>query len=313
MNRRIILVLIALVVFAGGAFLAQQWLRGSAKGGGMMAHEDHRVQVLVAKSDLYAGQFIRPENLTWQTWPEGPLPETYFVEGKAKLTDFVGAVVRARIAPGEPLTGARVVRPGERGFMAAVLEPGERALTVNVTASTGMAGFVFPGDRVDVILSMTLPGANSAPARHVSETILRNVRVVGMDQSLTDGQKDDKKDLQVPKTATVEVSPKQAEVLSVASDLGVLALSLRSLAGPSAQDVANEVSKTWDTEATQISVRGGGPAPSSGPARASGRRPAARAAPGQAPAESTWTVNIVRGSAGTQVPLTPATQARAGG
>lgn len=312
MNRRIILVLIALVVFAGGAFLAQQWLRGAHHGDGMMAREDRRVQVLVAKSDLYAGQFIRPENLTWQSWPDGPLPETYFVEGKAKLQDFVGAVVRSRVSAGEPLTGARVVRPGERGFMAAVLEPGERALTVNVTASTGMAGFVFPGDRVDVLLTMTLAGTNGQESRHVSETILRNVRVVGMDQSLTDGQKDDKKDLQVPKTATVEVSPKQAEVLEVASDLGVLALSLRSLAGPSTQDAANEVSKTWDTDATQISIRGGGSG--SGLAKALGPRSVGpKAARGQAPVASSWMVNIVRGSSATQVPLAQATQARAGG
>lgn len=292
MNRRLILVIVALVISVGGVFLALQWMRGAPRSGAAPVERvDPSVQVLVAKIDLPAGQFVRPENLAWQAWPPGPLPDSYFVHSKARLQDFVGAVTRSHIAAGEPITSVRVVRPGERGFMAAVLNPGERALTVNVTASTGMAGFVFPGDRVDVILTMTVQQGQAGQSRHVSETILRDVRVVGMDQTFTDA-KDDKKDLQVPKTATLEVTPKQAEQLAVASDLGVLTLSLRSLANPGSEDAALPPSKTWDSDVTQIANKPQAPiAPHGGLHKAA------------APA---WTVDVVRGAGSSAAEAPPA-------
>ncbi|HWE99026.1 MAG TPA: Flp pilus assembly protein CpaB [Caulobacteraceae bacterium] len=287
MNRRTILVIVAIVISAGGLFLAMQWMRGSSHSGGAATEKiDPRVAVLVAKSDLQAGQFVRPENLAWQAWPQGPLPDSYFVQSKTRQQDFVGAVVRSHVAPGEPITSARVVRPGERGFMAAVLTPGERALTVNVTASTGVAGFVFPGDRVDVVLTMTIPGAGAA-ARHVSETILRDVRVVGMDQTFNDA-KDDKKDLQVPKTATLELTPKQVEQLAVASDLGVLTLALRSLGNPGAEDASLAPTKTWDSDVTQITTR-----PAEARAAAPGRHGGGSSK--KSGAAPVWTVDVVRG------------------
>jgi pilus assembly protein CpaB len=295
MARRIILIAIALLVSLGAIFLAQQWLRGA--GTRPVAHVAHDApvsapptEVLVAKTQLFEGQFVRPETLTWQAWPTGPLPVSYLVQGKVRPTDLVGAVVRSRITPGQPITFDQVVRPGERGFMAAVLTPGNRAVTVNVNASTGQAGFIFPGDRVDLILTMTVTPVSGGSGRHVSETILHDVRVVGMDQSFTDGRKDEKADLPVPRTATLEVTPKQAESVTVAADLGVLSLSLRSLGGNDASPDANRVTKTWDTDVTQIALA----------------KPGA-AAPTQervtAPAGRSFMVEVVRGSGDTQVAL----------
>jgi pilus assembly protein CpaB len=295
MARRIILIAIALLVSGGAIFLAQQWLRGSsarpvARGGHAVPVSAPPTQVLVAKTQMFEGQFVQPESLTWQAWPAGPLPESYLIQGKVRPTDLVGAVVRSRIAPGEPITLSQVVRPGERGFMAAVLTPGQRAVTVNVNASTGQAGFIFPGDHVDLLLTMTVQAAASqGVSRHVSETILRNVRVVGMDQSFTDGRKDAKADLSVPRTATLEVTPKQAELVSVAADLGVLSLSLRSVAGTDTDPGPATVTKTWDTEATQIAVARPGPAPA--------------ASPTAAPQARGFVVDVVRGAADTQVAL----------
>jgi pilus assembly protein CpaB len=295
MARRIILIAIALLVSGGAIFLAQQWLRGA--GAHPVAHVGHEApvsapptQVLVAKNQLYEGQFIQPESLTWQAWPTGPLPVSYLVQGKVRPTDLVGAVVRSRIAPGQPITFDQVVRPGERGFMAAVLTPGDRAVTVNVNASTGQAGFIFPGDRVDLILTMTVtPAGGGGAGRHVSETILHDVRVVGIDQSFTDGRKDDKAELAVARTATLDVTPKQAESITVAADLGVLSLSLRSVGGNDASPGENRVTKTWDTEVTQIALAKPGPAASPTP-----QSPTAPGARG-------FMVEVVRGSADTQV------------
>jgi pilus assembly protein CpaB len=296
MARRLILVLIALMVSAGTIFLAQQWLRGNGSktaGASPAAAAAPPVQVLVAKADLYAGQFIRPEELTWQSWPAGPTPDSYFVQTKARIGDLVGAVVRSRIAAGQPVTSSQVVRPGDRGFLAVVLTPGTRAVTVNVTPSTGVAGFAFPGDRVDLLLTMTLHpvGPNSGgPDRHVSETILHDVRLVGMDQSFTDGRKDEKADLSVPKTATLDVSPKQAEKVAVAQDLGVMTLALRSLATPGDSGADGKVSKTWDVEVTQIAQMGyrgpGGSTPAAAP-----------------PPPPPWTVDVVHGGGVSQTSI----------
>jgi pilus assembly protein CpaB len=292
MARRIILVLIALLVSGGAIFLGQQWLRGSA--GRSVASRPGAAaptpgtQVLVAKTNLFSGQFIRPDSLGWQAWPSGSLPESYLVQGKVRPQDLVGAVVRARIAQGQPVTLASVVRPGDRGFMAAVLTPGQRAVTVNVNAATGNAGFIFPGDRVDLLLTMSLQPVgqnNNGVTRHVSETILRDVRIVGMDQSFTDGRKDDKADLSVPRTATLEVTPKQAEIVSVAGDLGVLSMALRSVATTQEASAGRRVTKTWDTEATQLAVA------------AQSSQAATPAAP------RVWTVNIVRGASASEAPL----------
>jgi pilus assembly protein CpaB len=284
MARRIILILIALLVSGGAIFLAQQWLRAPAtKTPGRIeaAPPPPPVQVLVAKSDLYAGQFIRPDELMWQAWAPGPVPPSYLVESRTRISDVVGSVVRSRIAQGQPLTLGQVVRPGDRGFLAAVLTPGARAITVNLTPSTGVAGFAFPGDRVDLLLTMAVQpgsGGSNGAVRHVSETILRDVRLVGMDQSFTDGRKDEKADLTVAKTATLEVTPKQAEMVSVATDLGVMSLSLRSLATPGESVPPAKVTKTWDSEVTQIAATGG----------ATARQP------------PPWTVEVVHGTATTQ-------------
>lgn len=291
MPRRIILVVIALLIAGGAVFLVQMVLRGPG-GRSATPHDPSRdhpaVQVLVAKNNLYTGQFVTPADLTWQAWPDGAVPATYAVQGKTRQEEFVGAVVTDRLAPGDPITLAHVVKPGDRGFMAAVLQPGDRAVTVNVTPSTGMAGFLFPGDRVDLILTQTVQsgGANSV-SRHVSETILHGIRVVGLDQTLTD-QRDDKKTPTVPKTATLEVSPKQAEIVAVANDIGVLTLALNSVAGPHDPQTPQPVTKTWDVEATEIAVAPASPAAS-----------ASRAGPATASAPRGWTVEVVRGGSST--------------
>jgi pilus assembly protein CpaB len=256
--RRLIFFCLALLVSGATVFAVQHWLHAELANRQPGSTADAAparptAQVLVAKGDLPAGTFLRADMLRWQEWPRDTLDDSYVVQDKAKLEDFVGTVVRSRLTSGEPITAGRVARSGDRGFMAGVLSPGSRAVTVNVTPSTGMAGFVSPGDRVDLLLTMVVQPANKdEPTRHMSETVLTDLRVLAMDQRISE----DNKDITVPKTATLEVTPKQAEMVAVASELGLLSLSLRSLAaGDGTDDARDSMMPTWDSEATHLTVK----------------------------------------------------------
>jgi pilus assembly protein CpaB len=249
MPQRLIFFLFAILISGGTVFMAQRWLHSRAEVAAQQtAPVIPKTMVLVAKTDLATGSFLRADSLRWQEWPKEGLADSYIVEGKAKPEDFAGAVVRSRLTAGEPVTQARVVHPGDRGFLAAVLTPGDRAVTVNVTPSSGMAGFIYPGDRVDLILTTAIHSNDKdAQTQHMSETVLTDLRVVGMDQRLTDEK--DKKESPIPKTATLEVTPKQAEIVSVISELGLVSLSLRSLATGDDDTALPRISQTLDSEA----------------------------------------------------------------
>ena len=104
---------------------------------------------------------------------------------KSDITKLLGTVVRYQISAGEPVTQGSLVAPGDRGFLAAALGPGMRAVTVPVSAKTGVAGFVFPGDRVDIVLTQTVAGDDEGADLKAAETFLRNMRVLATDQSTT--------------------------------------------------------------------------------------------------------------------------------
>ncbi|HUK60166.1 MAG TPA: Flp pilus assembly protein CpaB [Stellaceae bacterium] len=244
--RRLLFVLIALCVSGGTVLLGRAWLTPKEPVQAPVV-VDQGPHVLVAQANLSAGQFVRPENLRWQAWPADGVAASYIVEGKGRIEDYVGAVVRSAVAEGEPVTDTRLVRPGDRGFMAAVLTPGYRAVTVTVTVSSGLAGFVFPGDRIDLLLTMAVPEPNSKMQRHAAETLLTDLRVLAVDQR----SDDQNKDVVVEKTATLEVTPKQAETIAVAIELGSLSLSLRSLAHGDTPDSV-QYSHTWDSDATHL-------------------------------------------------------------
>lgn len=232
MNARLVVLLLVAVVAAGGAGLAaNSWLTAqraaieSAKATQPVI-ESNEVRILVAKQALPAGTLIKKNNLRWQAWPSSGLSGAYMKEGDIKPEDLIGTVVRVGVATGEPITEARVVRPGAHGFLSAVLRPGFRAMTVAVNATSGIAGFVFPGDRVDVVLSHKLQRKGEyGRALRASETVLTDIRVLAIDQS-TDDQV---KEANTVKNVTIEVTPKQVEIVSLISDLGRLSLSLRSL------------------------------------------------------------------------------------
>jgi len=262
MNLRTILLLVIALGAAGfTAYFAQNWLMAQREAMDSQATKQEIVQeiptdeILVAKENLPTGSFVKAESLVWQPWPKEGIKEEYLVKGIGSEKDLEGAVVRMHLLAGEPITASRVIHPGDRGFLAAVLEEGKRAVSVPVDATTGIAGFVFPGDWVDVILTFRTTVKDESDddkneTRFFSETLLTNVRVLAIDQKVesVDGA------AQVAKTATLEVTGKQAEKIAIAMSIGNLSLSLRSLVKneepPAAADEAAEAVADEDSAAT---------------------------------------------------------------
>jgi pilus assembly protein CpaB len=261
----IALVAVAVLLAGTTAMVAKNWIereRSSIRKASAPAAITGQ-RVLVSKTRLTTGQFVTADNVKWVTWPSDSVSAEFFVEGKRKLEDVVGSVVRLPMGPGEPLNDNRVISPNGRGFMAAVLQPGMRAVSVPVTLTSGISGFVFPGDRVDIVLTHTYQQGNGRDMK-AGETILSDIRVVAIDQKV-----DSKPgEIQIAKSVTFEVTPKQSEVLAVVADLGRLSLSLRSLARDEQDDAIDaflssgdkgmpRTSFTLDSEAS--SLLGGGP------------------------------------------------------
>ena len=188
------------------------------------------VDVLVAKSDLDTGQVVGAGDVGWQTWPAASAIESSSERptGPDAIKDFVGAIVRTPLSAGEPIRDSKVVAAKGGGFMAAILPRGMRAIAIDVAPDTGAGGFILPNDHVDVLLTRRDKAAEKADRgrKIISETILRNVRVLAVDQAVEekDGQK-----VVIGKTATIELDPQQAETLALSRQLGTLSLTLRSL------------------------------------------------------------------------------------
>jgi pilus assembly protein CpaB len=194
-------------------------------------------KVLVAKKALPVGTIIDPEAFSWQPWPKELLQSAYYTEGQpdADVQKLLGTVVRYPVTAGQPVTRGALVGPKDRGFLAAALGPGMRAVTVPVNASTGVAGFVFPGDHVDLVLTQQVQGGGEGPPLKVSETIVRNIRVLATDQRFTEKSEDGKTEVKTFSNVTIEVTPRIAEKISVAQSMGTLSLSLRSIADNTAE------------------------------------------------------------------------------
>lgn len=235
--RKLILLVGALVIAAITAFMARNLMVGTpaptagAAPNGAAQPPVNTTEVLVAKRELPVGTILDPESLEFRPWPKELVEGAYFVRNEADPAKLVGTVVRFPVPAGQPVTQGALVKPGDRGFLAAALGPGMRAVTVPVSAQSAVAGFVFPGDRVDLILTQSVSGGGDGPPLKASETVLRNLRVLATDQK-TDKQTDDKGNTIVNtySTVTVEATPKIAEKIAVAQTIGSLSLSLRSIA-----------------------------------------------------------------------------------
>jgi pilus assembly protein CpaB len=242
-RKKLILLVAALVIAALTAFMAKTMFGGGEATPVAVAKppEPTGPQVLVATRALPVGTLVTADAFRYQPWPKELVEAAYFIQGKGEGDEdptkkLIGTVVRNPITAGQPLTQGSLVFPGDRGFLAAALGPGMRAVTVPVSALTGVAGFVFPGDRIDLMLTQNVAGAGTGDTLKVSETIIRNLRVLATDQRAQPA-KDEAGNTIVSeyRLVTFEVTPRIAERIAVAQTIGTLSLSLRSLADNAAE------------------------------------------------------------------------------
>jgi len=204
------------------------------------------VDVLVAKSDLTRGQVIENQNIGWQSWPAAAANPNFIKKSERPnaVNDFAGAIVRVAMVAGDPIRGPNVVMAKGSGFMAAVLPQGMRAVAIDISPEAGAGGFILPDDHVDVLLTRRDKGAEKATGveKFVSDTILRNVRVLAVDQNLD--EKSGTKTV-LGKTATLELTAQQAETLALSRQMGTLSLTLRSIldSGPGTAEGGEDYGK----------------------------------------------------------------------
>lgn len=203
-------------------------------------------QVLVTNANIGQGQTLTAENIRWQEWPEAAITEGY-IQQQAQpeaLSELAGSIVRSPFIAGEPVRLVKLARP-ESGYLSAILPSGKRAVAVRVSAQTTAGGFILPNDRVDVIQTIAEQQSPDGPSANVSRTILRNVKVLAIDQQVEE-QADAA--VVVGKTATLELEPEQSELITAAEASGTLSLALRSAADTDEVTAAIEERKTGTVE-----------------------------------------------------------------
>jgi pilus assembly protein CpaB len=235
-KQKIMLIVGALIVAIGAAFGVNQMMRGASAPPAQAAAAPKVTgpSILVATRQLPVGTIIGPDAFRFQPWPDELVEKNYFMKEKTDVNTLVGTVVRHAITAGQPVTQGALVHPDDRGFLAAALGAGMRAVTVRVSAEQGVAGFVFPGDRVDLILTQTLSvkegSAYPDEQLHTAETIVQNIRVLATDQRFAAEDEEGKTPVRTFGTVTLEATPQIAQRIAVAEGMGKMSLSLRPLA-----------------------------------------------------------------------------------
>ena len=248
MKRARVMVLgIALTAALGAAWIAKKIVSGPREVE-TVEKTVGSTDVLVAATAINLGDSVRAEDLKWQQWPvEGVTPGLITRSAQPDApSELSGSVARAPFIAGEPIKDQKLIKISEGGVMAAILPSGMRAISTPIREETSAGGFILPNDRVDVILSHKIKvGSKEEP---VSEAVLRNVRVLAIGQELEnkDGEK-----VASGKTATLELTPRQAELLALAQSMGEISLSLRSLADATPGQ-AEPTAKIGDANASSV-------------------------------------------------------------
>lgn len=300
MPRGLLFLVMALLLGGCAAWLVADWLDRAARLGAQAAVPPVAMaEILVARVGLQPGDKVTEDLVRWQSWPLPAVQQNHLVRGKAMPDQYLGALARGTIASDEPVLSSHLIRPGDHGIMAALINPGRRAISIPVTAASGLAGFVGAGDRVDIILTVHRRDSD----RVVSRTVARNVRVLAIDQRIqpiaaSTGEGERKPP--APATVTLEVTSHQAEQLAAAQELGRLSLALLDLQArqqpPADTENGNILKALLDADVAPVPMA---PARTTAPARA-GARPQAIAGVRHASSG----VEVVRGG---RVHVNPAT------
>src|SRR3954467_9520515 len=226
-TARILVLIIALGAGGVAAYLASGFENKSQQAEPTVQLQT--VDVLVARADIGLGQSVSAENVQWQTWPAATASNNFIRRNERPdaTTQVAGSIARAPFLAGEPIREPKLVKANGSGFMAAILPVGMRAISTEISPETGAGGFILPNDRVDVILSKREKNPDAkGPDVVQSEIILSNIRVLAIDQAPK--EKEGINTL-VGRTATLELKPEQAEMLTRSRQSGTLALALRSI------------------------------------------------------------------------------------
>lgn len=225
MDRSRIIVLAVAAIAAGAVALIARSLLGGGTPTTAAAPAPRVVMssVLVAASELTPGTQLTPASLRWQDWPKSSVDPTFITQDASPSIAKIeqGAVVRAPMMPGEPVTATKIVHADAAGYLAARLMPGMRAVSISITVDTGAGGFILPNDHVDVLCTQQLGDAH----KYRTTTVLKNIRVLAVDQTYE--SKDSK--TVVARTATLELTPTQAELMERTKAGNTISLALRAL------------------------------------------------------------------------------------
>lgn len=302
--RALLMLMLLAVLLAGGVQWALSARRVSAAPAPAAAAPAAALTLVAVAAPLTPGHLIRATDLAELAWSAEQPPAGAFVAGTPQARALVGSVTRRAMAAGELVLPAAVILPGERGFLAAVIAPGHRAIAIAVEAATAAGGLILPGDRVDVILTQELRD-DSVPLgqRVLSETILTDARILSTDQTLATAAETPvsaetvTNRASVPATVTIEVTPAEAERVTVGSTLGKLHLTLRAVAAEAQSAAAPPPTWALTVSPALASVRR---QPTAGLSAAPQPAPQAPQVQPAAPrtADSRDTVRIFRGSNG---------------
>ncbi|MDF3096896.1 Flp pilus assembly protein CpaB [Burkholderia sp. BCCIQ04A] len=279
---------VLIIAAAVGAFVLRQLYVAASTPAVSGAASD--VNVRVAAADLPEGLLLRDNDLAWKRIPSAQVPAGAFVESQPGA-ELKGALLRNRVDAGTPIRADNVIPAGAPDFLAAALQPGMRAISVPVDDVSGNAGLIQPGDFVDVVLTQQIGGSATTPGTFEAETVVRRARVLAVGSEFQRA----KAPASAPdapvraRTVTLEVAPRTAQVVLVATRLGSLSLALRSFATSDRRDAAGGAEQEPDTPpvwAGDVSRA----------FRDAARSPSAKADTGARPAPQGNTVVIYRGS-----------------
>ncbi len=224
--------LIGISIAGGAGLLAFVLMRSFVSGPSaptQVAVPVDATEVLVARKDISLGEITKDNDFRWQTWPADAVTPTFITKKQNGALRMVsGAIARAPMLAGEPVTRQKLIRAGDGGVLAAILPKGMRAISTRIKEETSAGRLILPNDHVDVILTQHTRGADGQEEIQ-SDTLFRNVRVLAIGQQI-ETKKDDKSPQGGANTATLELAPVQAESLARANSMGEISLSLRSIA-----------------------------------------------------------------------------------
>jgi pilus assembly protein CpaB len=249
MNKSRVLVLgIAFVAAVGAALLAKNIVAQPKLKKVVQKEFMNTTHVLVAAKPIKLGDLVSSGHFRWQRWPKDAL-NSKLIDQASNMNakaDYDKAIARSSFVPGEAINPRKFIKKGTGGIMAALLTSGMRAVSTKIKEETAAGGFILPDDHVDVILSRQIKG-EGRDSKYVSNTVLSNVRVLAIGQTI-DPPKG--KQTATGRTATLELTPGQAEILMLANQMGDVSLALRSISKQTQSDSESVTNLRGDNRGT---------------------------------------------------------------